>query len=77
MTLTLGLYLSIAVAGWLTFGSLQGREAGSGTRRFAVFGGVIGCWSVGELLILSAGTAEELILARRVFFFSFVLHHVP
>ncbi len=45
-----------------------GRGAGPGTRPFALFGVIIGLWCVGELLLMSASTSEEIRLARRVFF---------
>jgi len=66
--LTLGCYLTIAVAGWLTISALHGREAGPGTRSFAAFGVIIGLWSLGELLLMGAVTAEDRTLARRVFY---------
>jgi len=68
MTLALGFYMSIAVAGWLTFGALHGRAAGSGTRPFALFGLLMGAWSVGELLCVDAVTSTDLVVARRVLF---------
>jgi signal transduction histidine kinase len=68
MDLTLGFYFSIAVAGWLTFGSIHGRKAGAGTRPFAFFGLIIALWSVGELIVADAATPEARILARRIFF---------
>lgn len=68
MTLVLGFYLSIAIAGWLTIGSLHGRDAGSGTRPFAVFGVIIALWCVGELRVMAADTTDAMILARRIFF---------
>ena len=66
--LTLGCYLTIAVAGWLTISALHGRDAGPSTRSFAAFGIIIGLWSLGELLVMGAIGAEERTLARRVFF---------
>ncbi len=68
MTLFLGFYLSIFVAGWLTIGALQRESRGGGTRSFAVFGVIIACWSIGELLVLEADTPEQITLARRMLF---------
>ncbi len=66
--LTLGCYLTFAVAGWLTISALHGREAGPGTRSFAAFGIIIGLWSLGELLLMDALTPDDRIFGRRIFF---------
>lgn len=67
MTIALGYYSTIAVAGWLTISALHGRDAGPGTRPFAFFGILIGLWSVGELMLLTAETQAEIATARRTF----------
>lgn len=68
MTLVLGFYLSIFVAGWLTIGALQRESRGAGTRSFAAFGVIIACWSIGELLALEADTPAQITFARRLLF---------
>lgn len=68
MILELGFYLCLAVAGWLTIGTLSGRSAGPGARSFAVFGLIVGLWSTGELMLMRAETPEQITLARRIFF---------
>lgn len=68
MISTLGLTLTIFVAGWIAIGALHRPSVGFGSRTFALFGALIGMWAAGELMVRLATTPAEIRWARRGFF---------
>ena len=70
MISTLGLTLTIFVAGWIALGALHRPSIGFGSRTFALFGALIGMWAAGELMVRLATTPDEIRWARRAFFFA-------
>lgn len=70
MISTLGLTLTIFVAGWITLGALHRLSIGFGSRTFSLFGMLIGMWATGELMVRLATTPDEILWARRVFYFA-------
>ena len=68
MISTLGLTLTIFVAGWIAIGSIQRPSVGFGSRAFALFGVLIALWAAGEIMISQATSPLEIRWARRGFF---------
>lgn len=68
MISSLGLILTIFVAGWIALGALHRPSVGFGSRTFALFGVLIGLWAAGDLMVRLAATPVELRWARRCFF---------